>query len=81
MRAMARVDPNRFADLTFEEFRQLATDPALSAYEKIGFPNEYREGYEPAIYADIAAKLPPLASSAASRSCSTSARAAANCPR
>jgi SAM-dependent methyltransferase len=60
MRAMARVDPNRFADLTFEEFRQLATDPALSAYEKIGFPNEYREGYEPAIYADIAAKLWPL---------------------
>jgi cyclopropane fatty-acyl-phospholipid synthase-like methyltransferase len=60
MRAMARVDPNRFADLTFEEFRKLATDPALSAYEKIGFPNEYRAGFEPAIYADIAAKLPPI---------------------
>jgi hypothetical protein len=57
---MARVDHSRFADLTFDEFRRLATDPALSAYEKIGFPNEYREGYESAIYTDIASKLSPL---------------------
>ena len=60
MLAMARIDNSRFAELTFEDFRRLATDPALSAYEKIGFPNEYREGYEPAIFADIASKLPPL---------------------
>src|SRR6266480_1948908 len=50
----------RFAELTFDDFRRLATDPSLSRYEKIGFPDEYREGYEPAIFADIEAKLPPL---------------------
>jgi hypothetical protein len=60
MLAMARIDDRRFAELTFEEFRRLASDPALSAYEKIGFPDNYREGYEPAIYADIASKLPTL---------------------
>jgi cyclopropane fatty-acyl-phospholipid synthase-like methyltransferase len=57
---MARQDDRRFADLTFEDFRQLATDPSLSPYEKIGFPDSYREGYEAAIFADIEAKLPPL---------------------
>ena len=57
---MARADDRRFAELTFDDFRRLATDPSLSPYEKIGFPDSYREGYEPAIFADIEAKLPPL---------------------
>ena len=50
----------RFANLGFEDFRRLAADQSLSAYEKIGFPNSYREGREPQIFADIVAKLPPL---------------------
>jgi hypothetical protein len=57
---MAQADDRRFADLTFDDFRRLATDPTLSPYEKIGFPDAYRQGYEPAIFADIRAKLPPL---------------------
>jgi hypothetical protein len=54
------ADDRRFADLTFDDFRRLATDASLSPYEKIGFPDEYRKGYEPAILADVRAKLPPL---------------------
>jgi SAM-dependent methyltransferase len=57
---MARADDRRFADLTFDDFRRLASDASLSPYEKIGFPDEYRAGYEPSIFADIVAKLPPL---------------------
>ena len=50
----------RFAKLGFEDFRRLAADHSLSAYEKIGFPNSYREGKEPQIFADILAKLAPI---------------------
>lgn len=53
-------DLRRFANLGFEDFRRLAADPSLSAYEKIGFPNSYREGKEPQIFADILAKLERL---------------------
>lgn len=60
MMRMARADDKRFAELTFDDFRRLATDDTLSPYEKIGFPNDYREGHEQAIYADIASKLPQL---------------------
>lgn len=56
----AKDDRNRFANLGFEDFRRLASDPTLSPYEKIGFPDAYREGMEPLIFADILAKLPPL---------------------
>lgn len=56
-----KEDLTRFAKLGFEDFRKLASDPTLSAYEKIGFPNSYRAGHEPQIFADIAAKLPALA--------------------
>jgi SAM-dependent methyltransferase len=51
----------RFEHLSYDEFRRLATDERLSRYERIGFPNEYRQGKEEAIFADIAAKLPQLA--------------------
>jgi trans-aconitate methyltransferase len=47
--------------LTFDDFRRMATDDALSPYEKIGFPDSYRAGTEAAICADILAKLPALA--------------------
>ena len=51
----------RFADLTYEDFRALAVDPELSEHQRIGFPNAYREGYEHPILADIRSKLPRLA--------------------
>lgn len=55
-----KTDSNRFAKLGFADFRRMATDPTLSRYEKIGFPDNYREGKEAAIYDDIMAKVPPL---------------------
>lgn len=55
-----KEDLSRFAQLGFEDFRRLASDPSLSAFEKIGFPNSYREGREHAIFLDIVRKLPPL---------------------
>jgi hypothetical protein len=54
------VDPAKFANLRFEDFRQLALDPGLSRHEKVGFPSSYREGKEDAIFADMQAKLQVL---------------------
>jgi hypothetical protein len=54
------MSDERFKDLTFDKFRELAMDQKLSRYEKIGFPNAYREGKELAIFADIKSKLTPL---------------------
>lgn len=48
-------------ELTFEDFRRLAQDSTLSPYQKIGFPDSYREGQEEGIFADIRAKLTNLA--------------------
>ena len=56
----SKEDFTRFAKLGFEDFRRLAADTSLSTYEKIGFPNSYREGMEPLIFADILAKLDRL---------------------
>lgn len=47
-------------ELTFEDFKKLAADPDLNAYEKIGFPTSYRRGKEHAIFRDIICKLPNL---------------------
>lgn len=52
--------PNRFAALNFEGFRALAREPGLSRYERIGFPDSYRQGFEEAIFADLCRKLPAL---------------------
>lgn len=49
-----------FDDLTFDKFRELATSDQLSHHEKVGFPNEYREGKEEAIFADMRMKLRAL---------------------
>ena len=57
---MGKPDFERFQNLTYEGFRELARDQSLSSYEKIGFPDSYREGYGEAIFADICAKLPNL---------------------
>lgn len=54
------VDTKSFAHLRFEDFRRLATDPGLSKYERIGFPDSYRAGAEEAIFADIKSKLTNL---------------------
>lgn len=54
-------DHRRFEGLTFDDFRRLAGDAALSAHERIGFPDEYRAGFEAAIVADMEGKLPSLA--------------------
>lgn len=32
--------------MSFEKFRRLAIKENLSKYERIGFPNSYREGFE-----------------------------------
>ena len=47
-------------ELSFEDFKKLARDETLSPYEKIGFPNSYREGKEALIFQDIVAKLSNL---------------------
>ncbi|MCW4047201.1 MAG: class I SAM-dependent methyltransferase [Candidatus Bathyarchaeota archaeon] len=53
-------DYKNFESLTFEDFKRLAKNEKLSRYEKIGFPDEYRKGYERAIFDDIKSKLKGL---------------------
>ncbi len=50
-------DFDRFKNLGYEDFKQLAKDESLSKYQKIGFPDSYREGKEHIIFQDIMAKL------------------------
>ena len=54
------IDYNKFNSLTFEDFRRRAKDEKLTRYEKIGFPDSYRKGYEGAIFKDIESKLKGL---------------------
>ena len=56
-----RTDHDRFHSLTFDGFRELAVAEGLSRYERIGFPDSYRDGYEAAIFRDIGRKLTNLA--------------------
>ncbi|WP_101758429.1 SAM-dependent methyltransferase [Oceanicoccus sp. KOV_DT_Chl] len=56
-------DSSRFTDIGFDDFRTLATDESLSKYEKIGFPDSYRDGFESHIFDDICQKLTNLKSS------------------
>lgn len=49
-----------FDNLTFEKFRELAMNDGLSYHEKVGFPNEYREGKEDDIFADMIVKVRSL---------------------
>jgi hypothetical protein len=58
--ASVAADYQRFKDLTFDGFRELARDEGLSCYQQIGFPDAYRRGHEEAIFEDILAKLPGL---------------------
>lgn len=43
--------------MTFECFKEMASNTDLSQTEKIGFPDEYRAGFDKAIFSDIANKL------------------------
>ena len=52
--------PNIFSNLDFDKFKDLATDHRLSRHEKVGFPNEYREGKEEIIFRDICSKISQL---------------------
>lgn len=54
------TDQKDFSRIGFEDFRRFARDPEMSIYEKIGFPDSYREGFEPLILDDICVKLPSL---------------------
>lgn len=54
------TDKIPFHELTFDKFRQLARSDQLTHHEKVGFPNEYRDGKEEAIFADVRAKLRSL---------------------
>lgn len=54
------IDLSKHQDLTFEDFRRRAQDPTLSEFEKIAFPDAYREGYGDAIFTDIRRKLSNL---------------------
>lgn len=55
-----KSDPGRFSNLTFEDFRERAGDPNLSKFEKIGFPDAFRDGCDPVIFADILSKMENL---------------------
>lgn len=57
---MPNNDYEKFANLTFDDFRRMANDNSLSCYEKIGFPDSYRQGKEKYIFEDILDKLPGL---------------------
>jgi 2-polyprenyl-3-methyl-5-hydroxy-6-metoxy-1,4-benzoquinol methylase len=52
--------PAQSKELTFDDFKRRAGNESLSAYEKIGFPNSYREGKEELIFQDITSKLSNL---------------------
>ena len=44
-------------ELKFEDFSELASNKKLSPYEKIGFPDSYRQGFDKIIGEDIFNKL------------------------
>ncbi len=50
----------KFNFLTFDDFKSLAKKDNISCYEKIGFPDSYRKGFETIIFNDIEGKLSGL---------------------
>jgi len=47
----------KFIDIGFNDFKKFASDDNLSANEKVGFPDSYREGYDSHILEDIDSKI------------------------
>ena len=56
------IDFGKFDDITYDAFRRRALDTSLSVHEKVGFPDQYREGREQLILDDIESKLTRLSS-------------------
>lgn len=56
----SQIEFSKFEDITYESFRRRAADPSLSLHEKVGFPDQYRDGKETLILEDIASKLTRL---------------------
>lgn len=54
------VDPERLANLRYEDFRVLATEAGLTEHERIGFPDAYRQDQEEAILCDLRSKASNL---------------------
>jgi hypothetical protein len=52
---------NKFENLDYEAFKQMAVDSSLLPHEKVGFPDAYRNGKEPLIWQDMLNKLSNLA--------------------
>jgi 2-polyprenyl-3-methyl-5-hydroxy-6-metoxy-1,4-benzoquinol methylase len=57
---MSLTNLDKFQNLDFAAFKELAKDETLSPHEKIGFPDSYRAGKETVIFDDIADKLSNL---------------------
>jgi len=58
--AMSKTRDIDWLALDYAGFAELAKNDSLSKYERIGFPDSYRAGFEANIFADICAKLPRL---------------------
>lgn len=54
-----------FDELSYDEFRRLASDKSLTPNERIGFPDAYRTGFDALIFNDILQKLTRLQGSSA----------------
>lgn len=52
-----KIDFAKYTNIGYEELRKLATEKDLSMFERIGFPDSYREGREADIFIDILTKL------------------------
>lgn len=57
---MPEDQTKKLANLSFDDFRRLATNPSLSQNEKIGFLDRYREGAAAAIFSSLLSCLPTL---------------------
>lgn len=57
---MSLTNLEKFQNLDFAAFKELAKDKTLSPHEKIGFPDSYRAEKENVIFNDIKAKLSNL---------------------
>lgn len=57
---MNKINFKSFENLDYDSFAQRAADSRLSKYEKIGFPDSYRQDFEGTIFKDILRKLPAL---------------------
>lgn len=52
-----KQDLDRFKNISYEDFKSLAKDDSLSVFQKIGFPDGYREEKEGHIFDDIYEKF------------------------